>query len=75
MLRFLRWTGAMRTVAPSSSFPIIDILDRFRFIVSGCFGWELVHDYCDIISNFTKAVATLNVYAEVGSSIYIYHNT
>ena len=62
---------SMRTVAPSSSFPIIDILDRFQFIVSGCFGCELVHDYRDIISNFTKAVANLNVYAEVGSSIYI----
>ena len=47
--RFLKKLGAMRTVAPSEVIPILDVLDWFYWIVIGCFGWNLVADYREII--------------------------
>ena len=67
---FLKKLELLRKVVPPAAIPIIDTLQLFRAVQTGCFGWDLCQDYRERIQAFTESVKNLQVYFKVRNPLY-----
>ena len=60
--RFLKKIADLRKVAPPITYPILNTLQKFQYITTGCFGWELCSDYKKRIQDFQTGLVGLQKY-------------
>ena len=60
--RFLKKIDMLQKVVPSTVLPILDTLQLFKEVQTGCFGWDLCLDYKERIQAFKDSTRKLKVY-------------
>ena len=57
----------LQKVVPPAALPILETLQLFREVQTGCFGWDLCPDYKEKIEAFKESVKKLQVYFKVSN--------
>ena len=60
--RFMKKIDVLQKFVPPTALPILNILQLFRRVQTGCFEWDLCPDYKEMIHDFIESVKKLQVH-------------